>query len=270
MADVTPLRTPGIAGIGHNRPPEIIEPVDSQVLQARLAIQYSALVERFTELELGAAQVPQSITTEEEAKTVTGWIGQQCKMHMARTKEIHDVEKKPFLDGGRVVDRFFLDRIKRLTNVIGPIERRVQRFYDAKKAAQRLREDAERRRAAEEHKKAAAEAQRLQAEAAIRNAAGDRPAAVGLTLQAEEAAGRAATAQAIVEAPPAPVIVRGEYGATAFAVERWDYEIEDLEAVPDGYWTIDDEAIRQAIAEGVRDIAGLRIFPFDRFTIKRC
>jgi hypothetical protein len=265
MAQATAVR-----GIGDNRPPSTIEPGDTGILQARLERQYPTLAERFIELEIGAAEVPPTITTEEVAKRVTDWVGQQCKLHMAKAKELHDEEKKPFLEGGRVVDRFFLDRIKHLGNVIGPIERRVQRYYDAKKAAQRLREDVERRRAAEDARKAEAEAMRLQAEVQMKKAAGDRPAAIQLQIEAEEANARAATAQAIVEAPPAPVQIRGEYGSTAFATARWTFEVEDPFAVPMGYLKVDDEAVQQAIAEGVREIPGIRIFQAEKFTIKRC
>jgi hypothetical protein len=44
----------------------------------------------------------------------------------------------------------------------------------------------------------------------------------------------------------------------------------DPAAVPLGFLTIDDAAVRQAIAKGVRDIAGLRIFQNDQFRVKRC
>jgi hypothetical protein len=230
-------------------------------------------------LELGAKKVPERITTEEAAQKVTDWIGQQCKVLIARAEREHEKEKKPYLDGGRIVDGFFLARIKRLGDVLGldrktrtaaTVMGRVQQFYDLKKAEQRRREEAERRRAAEARVREAAEARRLAAEAQRSEAAGDRTTAVELTQMAERAETNAALAAVRAQAPPAPVAIRGEYGSTAFAVERWDYEVEDPAAVPLGYLTIDDEAVRQAIAEGVRAIPGLRIFPFDRFTIKRC
>jgi hypothetical protein len=267
MVDATPLRT---SGMGHNFPPETIDQFDPEILAARLERDHEALAARFVELELGAAKVPARITTEQDAEKVTEWVGQQCKVLIASAEREHAREKKPYLDGGRVVDRFFLDRIKKLRNAFGPVERRVQLYYEQKKLEQRRREDAERRRAAAAQVREAAEAARLAAEAQAAEAAGDRRTAVELTQQAERAETNAALAAVQAVAPPAPVVIRSEHGSSAFAVERWDYEPEDRDAVPGGYWTIDDEAVRQAIAEGVRDIPGLRIFQNDRFTIKRC
>lgn len=41
---------------------------------------------------------------------------------------------------------------------------------------------------------------------------------------------------------------------------RWTFEIVDRNQVPNGYWTIDEEAIRADVARGVRDIPGVRIY----------
>lgn len=256
--------------IGANKPPEIIDQFDPDILQARLDREYQGTSARFVELELGAAKVPARIATEAEASTVTDWVGQQCKVLIAQAEREHDREKKPYLDGGRIVDGFFLARIKRLKNIIGPIERRVQQYYDLKKVEQRRREDAERRQAAEARLRAEAEVRRLAAEAKASEAAGDRHTAVELTQMVEREEANVALATAVMERPAAPVVIRGDFGSSAFAVERWDYEVLDPAAVPLGYLTIDEDAVRQAIAAGVREIAGLRIFQFDRFTIKRC
>ena len=67
MAQTRPAPT-----IGHNRPPEPIETTfvtsDPAALAARLARDYAATVERFTELEIGAKKVPAKIATEAVAK----------------------------------------------------------------------------------------------------------------------------------------------------------------------------------------------------------
>jgi hypothetical protein len=259
--------------IGGNRPPEPIGDFvtsDVAVLQARLERDYRATVARFVELELGAKKVPARITNDQDASTTVDWVGQQCKVLIAQAERDHAKEKKPYLLPGRVVDRFFLDRIRRLTNVIGPIERRVQLYYDAKKAEVRRQEDAARRRAQETAIKAAAEAERLAAEARASEAAGDRRTAIELTQMAEREETTAALAAAQAGAPPAPVAIRGDYGSTGFSVERWTFEVLDPAAIPLGYLTIDEKAVKEAIDEGVREIAGLRIYQADRFTIKRC
>ena len=105
------------------------------------------MASRFVELELGAAKVPAQITTEAEAKTVIDWIGEQCKRAILEAEQAHAREKKPYLDGGRVVDRFSMTKSSGSTTSSGPILRQVQQFFDTKKAEQRRREEADRRRA---------------------------------------------------------------------------------------------------------------------------
>jgi hypothetical protein len=63
-------------------------------------------------------------------------------------------------------------------------------------------------------------------------------------------------------APPAapPKTVRTESGAKATSVERWAFEIQDEAQLPREYLIPNDKAIRQAVASGVRNIAGVRIF----------
>jgi hypothetical protein len=126
-----------------------------------------------------------------------------------------------------VIDRFFNDPIRHLDNLIGPIERKIDTFLAAKRAEQRKREDAQRRAAEVERQRAAAEAARLQEEAQAREVEGQRREAVAARRAAEEEAKRASHAQAIVDAPPAPVTIRGDYGLTAFSVQRWHYEVMD-------------------------------------------
>lgn len=41
---------------------------------------------------------------------------------------------------------------------------------------------------------------------------------------------------------------------------KWSYEIVDPNQVPNGYWVIDEAALKKAIAEGNHDIPGLRIY----------
>lgn len=41
---------------------------------------------------------------------------------------------------------------------------------------------------------------------------------------------------------------------------KWKFEITDPNQVPNGYWVIDESAIKADIANGVRDIPGVRIY----------
>ncbi|QIP14127.1 hypothetical protein G8759_16645 [Spirosoma aureum] len=41
---------------------------------------------------------------------------------------------------------------------------------------------------------------------------------------------------------------------------KWTYEIVDHNQIPNGYWTLDEAAIKADIAHGVREIPGVRIY----------
>jgi hypothetical protein len=273
MAASAPAQAPGL---GHNRPPEPLDVTlvtsDVAVLQARLERQYQPMTRRFVELGLGAKKVPARIATEQEATTVVTWLGKQCNELIAEAEKAHAVEKAPYWNPGKVVDRFFNDRIKILKDLIGPALRRAEQYLEFKKAEVRRREEAERRRAQAALEAAETEAARRRQAAAEAEAAGDRNTAIEQTQMAEREEANAALATAIIERPPEPVVIRGEAGSTAFSVEKWDYKVLDRAAVPVDCLTIDDAAVRQLIAAGARDrdIPGLEIFPNDQFRIRRC
>ncbi|QKZ11327.1 hypothetical protein [Spirosoma sp. KUDC1026] len=41
---------------------------------------------------------------------------------------------------------------------------------------------------------------------------------------------------------------------------RWTFEVVDRNQIPNGYWIIDEGAIKAAIADGIREIPGVRIY----------
>ena len=49
----------------------------------------------------------------------------------------------------------------------------------------------------------------------------------------------------------------------------WTFEITDPNQVPNGYWTVDKDAIKAAVADGVRDIPGVRIYEEATTTFRR-
>jgi hypothetical protein len=271
MADVTPLRP---AGIGHNLPPEPVDITlvsgDPEIVQARLERQYAPLVKRFIELDLGLQKVPAKITSEEEAVRVLNWVGGQCRPLETEVEAARVREKKPYL-AGITVDRFFNDGIKkRLTLIIRAATERAGEYRRQKEREQRQREEAARRAALEEQRRAEAEFQRLAREAQQKEAAGDRRAAVDLTKEAEEQQTRAAVAEAIVTAPPAPVRLHGDFGATAFAVKRWRWDVVDPDEIEWRFLKLDDEAIQKAIDAGERELPGLELFEVEVERIRRC
>jgi hypothetical protein len=279
MADVTPLRTPGI---GHNLPPEPVDITpgsslgqamvsgDPAIVQARLERQYEPLVKRFIELDLGLQKLPAKIASEEEAERVLNWVAHQCTPLKDEAQKAHDHEKRPYL-AGAVVDRFFNAGIRdKVTLLINAGKERIGAYRRQKEREQRQREEAARRAALEEQRRAEAEFQRLAREAQQKEATGDRRAAVDLTKEAEEQQTRAAVAQAIVEAPAAPVRLHGEFGATAFAVKRWRWDVVDPDEIEWRFLKLDDAAIQKAIDAGERELPGLELFEVEDERIRRC
>jgi hypothetical protein len=262
-----------LPGIGHNQPPE--ELVGSPAaLEARLQLVHADLLKRFVELEQGIDRVPAELT-EEEAQRAIEFTAKQCGDLKTDAKKLHTAEKEPYLECGRAVDKFFLRRIERFAVKVATVETRAKKVLARMRAEQAQAEEAQRRRAAEERRQAEAEALRLEDEAKAKAALKQpqaRADAVELGRQAEEAAARAAAAAAIVEAPPAPVRLHGEYGgATAYFTEQYEYEIEDPTLIPISLMTLYDPGVRALIKGGARDrdIPGLRIFPVEKFRVRK-
>jgi hypothetical protein len=259
-------------GLGHNQPP--VDPLDSDALLARLQDEHRDLLTRFVELRQGAARFPKELTSEDQATRAVEFIA-QCRTlagSNGAAEKAHKAEKAPYLACSRIVDIFFLGRIKEFNDtVIAPLSAVLARYHEKKRREQQQREAEQRRRAEEERRQAEAEAARLAAEAARAAQTDNRRAAIELGAQADEAAGRAQQAQAIVEAPSAPTRIHGDYGATAYAQERWFFEVTDPTLIPLGYLRTNDEVINQAINKGgVRDIPGLRIWREDRLVVRKC
>jgi hypothetical protein len=160
---------------------------------------------------------------------------------------------------------------------MGDYQREVERKRlaaeaEARKAAieaQRLI-DEEARLARETADKVAAEAARIADEAA-------KAGNVDAARLAEVAAAEAAKAQVQAELPTvqveAPFIpqssgpVRTAEG-TASIKKVWKFEVTDAQAVPREYLVVDERAIRQAVAAGVRAIAGVNIFEESQVAIR--
>lgn len=250
-----------------NFPPD---PLDAQALRDRLGVDYAALARRFVELEQGAGRIPKIVEDDGAAQRVVDFVAQQCRPLVDEAKTAHRREKAPYLAAGRIIDEFFLRRIDKFALAVARVTEIAEAYHRKKLAAAREAERREREAAERVRRQAEAEAQRLAAEAARKSAAGERAQAVDLGRQAQKAEEKMTEAAALLAAPAAPVRLHGDYGAVGFSAEKWTYEVEDPTRVPLGFLTIDDAAVRAAIAEGVRDIPGIRIFAEDRFTIRRC
>lgn len=258
-----------VPGIGHNRPLEEFDRLDPDQLKERLGHQFDGLAVRLIELEQAVERTPPVVKDEQAAARLTDFVGEQLRPLAKQLTEAHRQEKAAYLACGRVCDDYFLARGRRVARAIETIERRVQVFHAALRERRRREEEAQRRRAEEEAARAEEAARQLRAEAEKKAAAGDRQGAARAATEAEAAGERAAEQAAIVTAPSEPVRIHGDYGATGFSRGRWDYEVVDPTQIPLGYLTIDHDAVKAALAQGVREIPGLRIFETERFTIRR-
>jgi hypothetical protein len=260
-----------------NRPPADAELTD---LRERLGRDYDGLVKKFYEMELGVRQVPEQISDDTTAGRVTEFVA-QAQGIMAVAKRHHDREKKPWLDRGRIIDRFFNDRIDKLTLAISPILRRLGQYRRAKESRERLREAAERAAAAAERSRAMAEAA-AQAQEAERLAGLDDRAAAATAFEAAAAAlERANAATEVADRPAARVRIHGDYGSTAYARLKWSFEIIDAAAVPPAYLRPDPKLIQSAIDRAAKlaeasgkdgpeiTIAGVRIYCDDKLNIRK-
>lgn len=257
-------------GLGHNCPPEPVDPIDA--LDLRLARTHREMVVRFLDLELGCTRVPNPLASETDAAAATDFIA-QCQAHIRQAEKAHKREKEYFLKAGRIVDGFFKRRCTRLTGALVPIAVRLKAYRDqiAARDAERHEEarrasEAEAQRAAEEEAEYRAEADRLAQEA---RSPAERRHAAEQSLLAEAAASRAAAAQQAVLARPEPTHIRGDYGSTAYVRKVWTFEVIDLDQVPRDYMSLDVEVVREAITkDAVRDIPGLRIYQSETLHVR--
>lgn len=269
MSDTPTLLREAVPGLGHNHPPEPLDPIEA--LDLRLSKTHREMVVRFVDLELGCARAPNPLRTEEDAAAATDFIA-QCQAHIKKAEAAHKREKEYFLKAGRIVDGFFKRRCTRLTGALVPVAVRLKAYRDqiAERDAERHEEarresEAEAQRAAEEEAGHRAEADRL----AHAQSPAERQRAAEQLLLAEAAATRAAAAQQAALAKPEPTHIRGDYGSTAYVRKVWAFEVTELDAVPREYMSLDVDVVREAInKDGVRDIPGLRIYQSETLHVR--
>lgn len=258
-------------GLGHNRPPEPIDPIAG--LSERLGTSHADLVARFRDLELGCARVPDPIENDEEAALATDFIA-QCQLHTRKAESAHKQEKEFFLKAGRIVDGFFKRRCQGLNDALVPVITRLKRYRDAVAEAERRRHEAARRAAEAEARRAEAEAEehRVAAERLAREGESpeDRRRAAEQLELADLATARAAEAGERMMTNLEPTRIRGDYGATAYVARSWTFEVVDLNEVPRQYLNLDVQVVREAITrDRVRHIPGLRIFQAEALRVKQ-
>lgn len=217
--DIDEAAEPAPPPIGHNRPPQ---PLTLEEISAHVISESLELTKRREELLAGVARFREkfpTITDDETCGKASDFAGGKGAMNAwlttAETKR--ETLKKPFLDGGRVIDGFFKE-------LRGPIEA-AQKEIRAKALAY-MNEKEERER----------EIARKEAEAAAKRAAeAERAALRTLDTEALERAAQAAqeaeAAQAHADAKPAEhTRVYGHLGTSMSVRQTWkaDYAQSNL------------------------------------------
>jgi hypothetical protein len=158
---------------------------------------------------------------------------------------------KPLVAEQRSVNGIF----KIITDPVEVFVDRAKKAYVAWQQADRARIQREE----EENRRRLEEAARKEREALERAAAAKSEAARKKALAEAEAASQA-QAQAVIEAPLAPVKgIRTDSG-TASTIERWTFKVLKPELIPRQYLEVNEQAIRAAVRSGVREIPGVAIF----------
>jgi hypothetical protein len=260
-------------GLGHNRPPTLdwltVKPdrlaVDKEMLRAHILSEdvVADLVARKGQLLGSASRCPQVIADDQTEKSASELI----KMINAALKSAgaqHDVRKRPFLDGGGVVDAVFNEIAHPLERTKGTIERRLTLYKREVEASARRAREEEARRRQQEADRLAIEAAR---KAAMMTTEQDLAEAITLNDQAAAARGDAAKAAKAAQVTAAELSrSRSELGAVSSLVTRWDFkdlnrDTIDLEKLRP-HLSVDaiEKALRAFIRAGGRAIGGAEIY----------
>lgn len=210
-------------------------------------------------LATGREMVVQNQQDYQNATDVRAMVKGMQKTLEALRKQLVDPLNKQVKD----INAAFKTWSEPLEDLDALLQQRMLGWYQREQ--QRIRE--EQARVEEENRRrreeAAAEEAR-QMEAAAEKA---RQAAADLGIddaEADEVAEEAANAVPPVVpvldlAPVQETTTRGVFG-TSQVREVWDFEVVSHLEVPREYLTVDETAIRRAVAKGVREIAGVRIY----------
>lgn len=207
--------------------------------QSGLLVDIGRLVTRVSRAAMALSTAENRQTLAEAGAALAAASG------VMRDAEAHrKVTKSPFLDGGRIIDDWFRRRLEALSAVMQPVQKALDAFA--------AREEAARREAAEK----AAQAAREAAEKAARKAAQTRDKATGFgNLQAAITAEQEALAAEAAAADTAASLVRGATadGGMMSAREVWDWQVEDISAVPLEFLQINEVAVNQQVRDYVRE-----------------
>lgn len=286
--DFVPADLSSAPGIGHNKPPEPLTPIQ---IRMHLSETEAPLVKRRDDLLAGVARFEAKYTVEQtvtnprtgESKTINviridndedqgkaGDFVKQIDAHAKLALGHFTPAKKPYLEGGRVVDAFFND----LKTTLAAMSARVRAPMDVysneqeaikRAAAKKIADDA-----AEAARQVALRLAQQQREEAARVAAQKRdeyvppkPVAVPEVTfdDAVEAAKIAEAAARAAKARPAEFSrVRGENGAVSSLVQNVEVSVSDPDLIPPKYRLLNEAlATKDALADAELEIPGVTI-----------
>lgn len=269
-------------GLGGNSPPPDLK--IGEALREELNDNHRDLLRRRDELLAMADDFDadyDAVDDDETSGLLAGIITQITKSAKS-ADQIREGVKAPYLEGGRIVDGFFLGGIS------SKLEARAKALNAKQTAYQRAKADRIRREAEEAARKARAEEdlrrreaekaerERMAAERAARKAREDADASDAARQRAADAERRAEEArqaeerarvereeQARIAASSAAdrSRVRGDYAVSSLRT-TWKFEVLDIAKVPPEFLLVNASLVNAAIRgkDGRRDIAGIRIF----------
>lgn len=240
------------AGMGHNLPPDPLDPVE---INRRLSEKHAKIFARTEELTDSVARMPDEIEDEAMAAkfTDTGAMVNACRKAADAARV---AEKAPFLDGGRQIQAYFATPLAALDVLKRKIQGPLTQFQIKKEREERRR----------------LEAQRLEAEAAAKKAEEEAESETDLE-EAVAAEDHANTTAKAAQADAATLSrSRGQYGSVSSLRKTWTFTIENRRKIPLERLRpyLSDDAIDKAIRSLIRaevattgkavDLPGVKIF----------
>jgi hypothetical protein len=256
-----------------NQPDPAIEIID------RLSRDYDDLNLAIADYDAQAAALPLEITTKEEHDRIADLVA-NIRKTAKRAENARTAEKAPYLQSERAVDGFFGPIGSALDRIAGELLEEITAYLNriaAEEARRRREAAAKAAQEAEEARKREAEAlRRANDEAAAKDRARAIADAMEHSVVAEAADARAAEETAAAAAKPAERARTRSASTGALSTLRsvWTHEVTSYDEIPldrlrpyISTATI-DQAIRQFIRNGGRELDGVRIFETAKGTVR--
>ncbi|KAB0269020.1 hypothetical protein [Microvirga brassicacearum] len=238
------------AGIGHNKPPSLIE---------QLGETYVDEIKELDEVAKRADEAPKEVKSDADVATV-GDIAKDARKLFKELDKHRDNEGRPHLTAKREIDGFFKVHLERLSHMMDVLEARATAYQRRKLAEARAAQEAESRRLREEEDR--------QREIARQEAERNRPnAALKHVNKAEDLGERAEIAEAAATVSNADLTrVRSESGTVVGSRTEWKGEILSMDEIDldklRPFLKREDvqKALNTYVRMGNRTLTGARIF----------